>query len=1136
MTVGSDKTPVGSDALKPHQPLLEDALLKSALLDKPPVTGTGTHHLVQIDDVSPPTNAIGPNGMIDITGTNSTSQIQSSFGSRIGGLGLDQGPAPGSTPPQTVNPAGIPDNFDSMPAAQQRQWFDQHVPGWEQMTLAQQDAWKNKNHVAGYVRPGSIAGDQQFHSVYGTDPDNQRRVLDAQAELEQNAANGVNPNYNGRNGQGGSNIAPPLTPQDQAARQLAAFAPQRAQLNAAIAAETQNLSTPVAGYYGLTGTILNQYLIGGVAGVIGAGPVVKLLQASADLAYDPSKKTPLELVAHTRVAPELRDASTRLDAVRSGDIAELERLSTVSHSTRTAEELTAADRLESRLTLFDWMKPTAENRAQLMDRYTQLEQFNRSRNVFTPEEMELFKKRSQGFVGLNPEDFNQSLRYKYSHFVRQSTDPRVAHTDALLPAENEYFRHHAYIEGAKVGDTEKLMKYRTDVLGSTALDDAERRQLEGLWQADDRYRALQTRAQGGGTLSAEEQRFVATTQADFSKNERLLNSLQAKGASTLTAAEQDEFQRIAFRRRAFNTTDPLVSVQLPIPKDAQANVDKAGHYVETALTKQDKDLRRALTQNYLAPGADANRVRELAGMPTLSDAERAEFKGYLKSDANWEEQLAAIRRHQQPILSADDYEAIRGRIGEAGSLPGREVALERSWLGDNKTGAFMQGAAWTTLSAMGFNYLDRAINNNDHHQGLGDPVGAFGAGLNMAAMPIIFSNRNSSFGDKAKLVAGTYAAGLLLDHVLLPQSDGPYSATAAFSPSTGGNAMIGLTAGVASVIPEEFRGRKAGVIATGIGLSMLYNWYQTAHSDYTQAKNAAEDAEKKDQSTRTAGSLTSEIDAWKALGEHRPQYLNLRVQDLTAIDKKPTTDAEWDAKRRDAIAMRTALAEVQLQKGSLVGTGFSNVHEKSDWDILTNFGDRNEAHANGNYILDGLNLDLGGQAMIQLNHAQHDLAKAKDKTPDLDPVQSRVNDDLAKIYGPHDIDKAYATLCKFADPTLNDKYAFNEWQRLRTVLSPQKIKETEGLVGDMGLAKLERDFALLSLALNGKWGSPTNMATTKEAVSAIAASLKYDPNSADAQKLMAIAQQQDAAASSWLQQSQQSGAFDPLNFMGQVKS
>src|SRR5262249_22750384 len=161
-----------------------------------------------------------------------------------------------------------------------------------------------------------------------------------------------------------------------------------------------------------------------------------------------------------------------------------------------------------------------------------------------------------------------------------------------------------------------------------------------------------------------------------------------------------------------------------------------------------------------------------------------------------------------------------------------------------------------------------------------------------------FADTKSSWGRKAAIAGTAYVAGLALDHMIPQNPNDPYSAVAAFSPTTGGNLILGGFTGLATAVPEEFRARKIGIIATGIAASMAYNWWETAHSDLNQAKVAADEAHTNDLKTRTASSLNAEIDAWKKLGEYRPYMLDLKVQDVTAPDKKPTTDQGWDDTRR----------------------------------------------------------------------------------------------------------------------------------------------------------------------------------------------------------------------------------------------
>ncbi len=126
------------------------------------------------------------------------------------------------------------------------------------------------------------------------------------------------------------------------------------------------------------------------------------------------------------------------------------------------------------------------------------------------------------------------------------------------------------------------------------------------------------------------------------------------------------------------------------------------------------------------------------------------------------------------------------------------------------------------------------------------------------------------------------------------------------------------------------------------------------------------------------------------------------------------------------------------------------------------------------------------------------------KSSDFVQILELIDGDPFRIFGSHDIIRAYRRLKKFADSNIGELY--KESRKLEKLITDDGALTS---YGDKGLAKLNRDFALLSLVLSASWGPRGNRATT-EAVKAIATSMTLDPNNMDdANKLMALAEAQN---------------------------
>lgn len=283
--------------------------------------------------------------------------------------------------------------------------------------------------------------------------------------------------------------------------------------------------------------------------------------------------------------------------------------------------------------------------------------------------------------------------------------------------------------------------------------------------------------------------------------------------------------------------------------------------------------------------------------------------------------------------------------------------------------------------------------------------------------------------------------------------------------------------GLAFAIPSKSKIAKSVLIGTAvIGGNALESTFTPASAGDIETKAIATNV--KDKAERSYSSFNKTVDDFKELGKKNEIVLEQNLgQVLVDSNKnyKTMTQEEKLAAHRSTAALAKALGEYRLEKGTRLSTS---------------------ATSSPTYILDGLNLDMGGDSLAFLQMARNSVRGSiamteimmdkqafgkvvtKQEVEDLNKIGDKVNSDIEAINGKHDLVKAMDKLKAFLErgttangATFNKEMGYHKTfvMDINTKLGrnlPQLYDANNKLNPDASLmvSKLMRDQALAKLA------------------------------------------------------------------------
>lgn len=318
---------------------------------------------------------------------------------------------------------------------------------------------------------------------------------------------------------------------------------------------------------------------------------------------------------------------------------------------------------------------------------------------------------------------------------------------------------------------------------------------------------------------------------------------------------------------------------------------------------------------------------------------------------------------------------------------------------------------------------------------------------------------------KGAAVIGLEVAGSFLDHAY------PVDAGSKWNSLLRPDGLDAIALGVASSIPmrNETIGGRLALMGIGLGVEKTAKLFFQGTSG-KEVRDKALEAVKKDQSDRSAGSMNSAIDKLKKLDDYPIQgkvVQPMSVLEYYLADQLSTKGGDKVSNDRGSIAYMAAAGEARLAKGTLVSAGTGGAGESKLgqlWNAVSS-AITHKDDVQFNYIFNGTDLDLGGQAATYLVGAKSEIAEARKDTPqdkkdqlsDLDKVAKRINEDLGKIYGKHDIPKLFKELEEHT-------YKLNQQSigKLRDRINAKLA--SPGTDDKQYIAKLNRDMAMIDMA------------------------------------------------------------------------
>ncbi len=370
-----------------------------------------------------------------------------------------------------------------------------------------------------------------------------------------------------------------------------------------------------------------------------------------------------------------------------------------------------------------------------------------------------------------------------------------------------------------------------------------------------------------------------------------------------------------------------------------------------------------------------------------------------------------LKQKERELLAARDYQ--RGSDAAKGIISGTttglfseplakslrmEIPVEPKLMGRTiqnvKTGFVTTLVTGTILSA------DEAIRDRIYEKN------ANSWGLSSLTVPLSLT-MGKGLVAKSLLTAGAVGAGHVVD-LGLPAPDWVPKSLKHFT------VFDGITIGLAATLPSKSRMMKAGMM----GLAWLAG--NVAEEALTppsagDLEKIAEAAGKKDKTERSYASMSDAVSKYRELGKKNEVVLE---HDLAAL----YVDAQKNYQRwgrdeklgshRSMLSITKALGDHHLEKGTRLSVTETNTPT---------------------YILGGMNLDLGGDALTYLHMARNSVKGSKsltemqmntfvndtrvtpEESADIDKMGADVDKSINAIMGKHDITGAVDKLVKFID-------------------------------------------------------------------------------------------------------------------------
>ncbi len=391
-------------------------------------------------------------------------------------------------------------------------------------------------------------------------------------------------------------------------------------------------------------------------------------------------------------------------------------------------------------------------------------------------------------------------------------------------------------------------------------------------------------------------------------------------------------------------------------------------------------------------------------------------------------------------------------------------AAKLSWASPNGTGKFL----WRAFSRSALAGTALTIDESLRDISFGPSANSWG--LQSLSVPIGLVVGKGLWG-KSLLVAGGIASGQLLD-TAVPAPDWLPESLRHFTMSDG------IALSIASEIPTRSRMAKVGVMGAGwLAGNMLES--VTKNASAGELEEAALKSTNQDLIERTYDSMNASLQHFRALGkknevvlehDHAKQLIGANKSfDQTSIEGKLGAS-------RCMIAVAAALGEHHLAAGTRLSITQTSTPT---------------------YLLEGLNLDMGGQGLLYLSESNFHIKASKlyteklmsvlvnnkrvtsEELKDLDRINADVNKSINAILGKHNLTAALQGLVAFLDKgttsnsaILNKEGAFNATfiTEINKKLGDnfRMIRNSDGSLNSDAVtmsAKLLRDQALAQIAL-----------------------------------------------------------------------
>jgi len=508
----------------------------------------------------------------------------------------------------------------------------------------------------------------------------------------------------------------------------------------------------------------------------------------------------------------------------------------------------------------------------------------------------------------------------------------------------------------------------------------------------------------------------------------------------------------------------------------------------------------------LAPQAEALAEKAKASVLTAEEQALLQKYNYLKGAG--ELPPAGVLTAEEAAL-VQQRGMIRGRIS---SLESELKSMPGGWKGFFQN--FAKGMMVVGASQFVNDRLDRSILGKQHTAG-SDVIDS-------VAIPAVMLT-NWSWPVKGLAMVGTHFLGKATVGDWLDKQLGVSGSPAwnRFLRPTGVEAAFVATASLIPMRdPGSYMWKRFALVGGAMLVSKLSNLLLSDESAASKRDDAVS-AFTDDKTKRSADSMNHAIDQFEDLGRTNEPALKWYLADW--LSRKH--DDKLNGHRGLAILF-TSTGEVRLDRGTAVGQGNGKPTSNP---VLRALSFKNNSFEYDN-ILAGYNLDLGGRALKDLASARICIDRAKQQTEymvahgesargtavkssevgELDKVGQRIDGDLTKIYGSHDISGATKEL---------QEWIFKLNQKDADKLIRQQIKATianPGTTDQRYIAKQYRDLAMIDLAWAGVKvgyngvGSGKDGASAaifyQEAVAALRQAKAIDASNPDNPQLDTIAQ------------------------------